>query len=269
MKVSIISSVLNEERNIEEFVESIKNQTLKPSEFIIVDGGSKDKTYFILKKLSKKIKFLKIFQKKGANISTSRNLAIKHSKSEIIVSIDAGTKYEGNWLKNLTEGFNGQVSFGIEKPIIKNKFQKILAKSILHKGVPGSSRNMIFLKRIWKEVGGYPEDLNIAEDTLFDEKIKKVGYKISKVKNAICYWEMRENLEEVKKQFYNYGYWDGVLQKKYGMLPKKYKILVFLLLVGYIFYPLFWVVSKFSLRVEIDLHRRYNYLNGFLKSYLE
>ena len=37
---------------------------------------------------------------------------------------------------------------------------------------------MIFLKKIWKKVGGYPVDMERAEDTLFDERIKKEGYKI-------------------------------------------------------------------------------------------
>ena len=269
MKVSLVSTVLNEEKNAKDWLKSIIVQTKRPSEFIIVDGGSSDKTYEILEKYGKKYKWIKFYQRKGFNISKGRNYAIKMAKHEVIAVCDAGGKYDKNWLKNLTQGFNGQVSFGIDKSLIKNDFQKILAKVILHKNVPGSSRNMIFLKKIWKEVKGYPEDLDRAEDTLFDEKIKRKGYKIGRVGDAICFWEMRKNLDEVKKQFYDYGYWDGVLQRKYGLLPKKYKILIIILIFSLPLYPIFWIISRNSLYFKINFERRYSYLNGFLRGYLK
>ena len=175
--------------------------------------------------------------------------------------------YKKDWLEKLVNGFNGQVGFGIDKPLITNDFQRILAKKILHNDVPGSSRNMIFLKKIWKEVGGYPEDMERAEDTLFDERIKSKGYKISRVNDAICFWEMRKNLMEVKKQFYGYGYWDGVLQKRYKILPKKYKILILILFLLIPLYPLFWMVSKISLVFKIEFVRRFTYFRGFIEGF--
>jgi len=266
-KVSLICTLFNEEKNVKYFMNSIVNQNEKPGEFIIIDGGSKDKTYPILKNFSKKYKWIKVFQVKGANISKGRNYAIKKSKNEIIAVCDAGGEYRRDWLKKLVGGFNGKVSFGIDKPRIRNNFQKVLAKKILRKNTPGSSRNMIFSKKIWKEVGGYPEDIERAEDTLFDERIKKAGYKISRVEGAICFWEMRENLEEVKKQFSGYGYWDGVSHKKHGMLPGRYKVLIFLMFFTFPLYPLFWIFSKFSLGSKIVFERRYSYFFGFIKGY--
>ncbi|RLG16029.1 glycosyltransferase, partial [Nanoarchaeota archaeon] len=44
MKVSLICTVLNEEDTIEDLLKSIIKQTRRPDEFVIVDGGSKDKT---------------------------------------------------------------------------------------------------------------------------------------------------------------------------------------------------------------------------------
>ncbi len=265
MKVSLINTLLNEEKNVDSFLNSIVKQTEKPEEFIIVDGGSKDKTYKIVKKFVKKYKWIKAFQLKGANISKGRNYAIKKSKNEIIIVCDAGGEYKKDWIGKLKIGFNGAVGFGADKPLIRNDFQRVLAKKILHKNVPGSSRNMIFLKRIWQEVKGYPEDLNRAEDTLFEERIKKKGYNIGRIRDAVCYWEMRENLEEVRKQFYGYGYWDGILQKKYKLLPMKYRILINLLIIAIPAYPLFWLISQSSLEFKIDFVRRYAYLRGFLK----
>ena len=267
MKISLISTVLNEDKNIDFFIKSIINQIKKPDEFIIVDGGSTDKTYQILKKFSKKYKWIKVFQKKGFNISQGRNYAIKKAKNGVIATCDAGGKYRKDWLEKLTVGFNGEVSFGTNKPLIKNNFQKVLAKKVLHKRVVGSSRNMIFQKEIWKEVEGYPEDMVIGEDTLFDERIKKKGYKIIKIPNAICEWEMRDDLKSVKRQYYRYGYWDGVAYRRHKTLPLKPRLAVLILTLALPLYPLLRLISKLSLGFKIDVIRRFAYLKGFYRGF--
>ena len=141
--VSVISTVLNEEKSITKFLDSLINQTVSPREIIFVDGGSKDGTLKILKDYAKRNNILKVFQEVGANISEGRNFAIKKARGNIIATCDAGGKYKQNWLENLTEGFNGSVGFGIDKPLIGNGFQKALAKVIVHQDVCGSSRNII------------------------------------------------------------------------------------------------------------------------------
>ena len=57
MCLSIVTTVLNNEKYIRDCVDSVKRQKFKNKyEHIIVDGGSKDDTLKILKKLKKKIK---------------------------------------------------------------------------------------------------------------------------------------------------------------------------------------------------------------------
>jgi glycosyltransferase involved in cell wall biosynthesis len=267
MKVSLITTVKNEEKNIEVFIKSIINQTKKPDEFIIVDGGSSDNTYKILKKYSKKYNWIRVYQLNGANISQGRNYAIQKAKNEIIVVVDAGTKYKKNWLENLTKHFVADVGYGKTLPWVENDFQKILAKKMKQRF--GSSRNIIFKKSVWKKVGGYPEDLKCAEDTVFNEKIRIAGFKSQLIPNAICYWEMRSSLDDLKKQFYNYGYWDAKAYKKYKILPTKSKILIMFLTPLIILYPVFWLISKFSLSIKIDVVRRFSYLKGFWIGFLE
>jgi glycosyltransferase involved in cell wall biosynthesis len=264
IKISLISTVLNEEKVIKYFINSIVKQTKKPDEFIIVDGGSKDKTYKILKEISKNHYWIKVYQKIGANISEGRNYAIKKSKNGIIVVCDSGTIYKKDWLEKLIKEFkekNADVGFGKTLPLTKTKFQKILAKSIKQRF--GSSRNIIFKKRVWEKIGGYPEDLRIGEDTLFNERIKKQNFNIILIPNAIGYWEMRNNLNDFKKQFYNYGYWDGIAYKKYHLLPLHHKIAVLGITILIPFYPIFFILSLFSLSIKVKLIKRINYVLGF------
>ncbi len=268
-KVSVISTVLNEEDSICNFLDSIVNQTRIPNEFIIVDGGSNDRTLDIIEDYSKKHKWIRIYRLDGSNIPKARNYAIKKAKNDIIAVCDAGNKYDKSWLENLMNGFDGNVGFGLEKAWIKNEFQSIISKKLFHKKKPnGSSKNMIFSKKVWFEVGGYPEDLNAGEDTIFELKIKKKGYDVPTIPDAVSYWEMRKDIEGLRKQFYWYGYWDGISYRKYKMLPKRHIFAVMLLTPLLLLYPIGMLFSWLSISFKIDLVRRYEFIKGFWKGFL-
>ena len=60
--VSVIMSVHNAEKTIEDCVRSILSQTYENIEFLILDDFSTDKTKEILKKLEKKSEKIKLYQ---------------------------------------------------------------------------------------------------------------------------------------------------------------------------------------------------------------
>ena len=60
MKISIIIPVFNVERYLPILLNSIENQTYKNYEVILIDDGSKDNSYMIMKDYSKKNNRIKI-----------------------------------------------------------------------------------------------------------------------------------------------------------------------------------------------------------------
>jgi glycosyltransferase involved in cell wall biosynthesis len=82
MKISIITVCLNNEKTILETLNSVLNQTYKNIEHIIVDGKSKDKTKFFLKKYPLKDK--KIYSLKRAGVYNALNYGIKKATGDII-----------------------------------------------------------------------------------------------------------------------------------------------------------------------------------------
>ncbi|MCS2307931.1 glycosyltransferase [Bacteroides thetaiotaomicron] len=56
-KVSVITVVFNEEHAIEETLRSVIRQTYSNKEYIVIDGGSKDKTVDIIKKYQTNIDY--------------------------------------------------------------------------------------------------------------------------------------------------------------------------------------------------------------------
>ena len=105
MKVSLITTVLNEENSIEKFLKSVIQQTKKPNEFIIVDGGSTDNTYEIIKKYAKKYNWIKVFRVNGASVGMGRNIAIQKARNKIIACTDAGCILDRKWLEKITKPF--------------------------------------------------------------------------------------------------------------------------------------------------------------------
>lgn len=255
MKFSLITTVFNEEESIKEFIKSLNEQTEYPDEFVIVDGGSTDKTVKILsEELSSKINFKIIIDEtcskkysKGP-IAKGRNIAIINSNYENILVTDAGCILDENWIKEMKKSFienNADIVSGWYKANITNEFQKNIADifcpsidKIDKKKFLPSSRSLGFKKKLWEEVGGYPETSYTAEDTLFDIKIFRIAENIVMNENAFVYWEVPKDDDELIKKLYQYGYGEG--QQKIFLFKNfmrlflliSFPILVFLILIG-------------------------------------
>lgn len=238
-KIAVITTIRNEERGIEKFLDSILNQSIVPDEIVIVDGGSTDRTADIIKRYEKCNSSIKLITKDGCNISQGRNIAIKNSNSEIIAVTDAGCILDDNWLRNITRPiFEGKAMAvgGNYMPHTTSDFEECLAlltfKTLNYNEeefLP-SSRSIAFEKSVWEEVGGYPEWLYTAEDTLFDKKIKKKGHNIYFAKEAVVFWQPRSSYKKVFKQYYLYSRGDAHAELFTKMYLVKLAIYFFILI---------------------------------------
>ena len=85
--VSVIIPTFNREKTIERAIKSVLNQTYQDIEVIIVDDGSKDRTYEQIKRIdSDKIRY--IYQE-NAGASAARNTGILAAKGEYIAFQDS------------------------------------------------------------------------------------------------------------------------------------------------------------------------------------
>jgi glycosyltransferase involved in cell wall biosynthesis len=219
MKVSVVATVFNEEASIKALLDSLFSQTQKPTEIVIVDGGSTDSTYPILRQYQQKYKILKVLVEKGS-IAHGRNESIKHAKYPIIAQTDAGCILHHDWLAKITKPLEdpdiGLVA-GFYHMITTAPFQKAAAPFFgtpPHRFDPRnflpSARSMAFRKKVWKQVGGYDENLDRAgEDTLFNYHVYKAGIKIYREKDAIVDWQVPKNFKEAAKKFFQYAKGDA------------------------------------------------------------
>lgn len=260
VKVSVIVTVRNEENSVLHLLHSLENQSLKPYEVIIVDGGSTDRTVEVVKSfINSRDSSFRLILAEGANRSKGRNMGISVVTSEIVACTDAGVVLDKFWLENLVKPLiDGDADFvgGVYVQSGKSLLQQCigilqypnLEKLRVEDFLP-SSRSVAFKKSVWKSIGGYPENLEKAEDTYFDLMVKEKGFKVSLAKNALVFWPARDSLKGLFLQYFSYAEWDVkaglVLKLKiYRLLFLSYFFLAFLLFCtfkfGYLGFLLFF-----------------------------
>ena len=96
--ISIITVVLNGEKTLKKCIQSVINQSYPQNkiEYIVIDGGSRDRTISIIKKYEKKISYW--HSKKDRGLYDAMNKGIKKSSGEIIGILNADDFYYKNAL---------------------------------------------------------------------------------------------------------------------------------------------------------------------------
>jgi glycosyltransferase involved in cell wall biosynthesis len=234
VKVSVIVTVFNEEASIQRLLNSLAQQTRRPDEVIVCDGGSSDQTLPLLQRHQEQqtagLLNLQVLSAPGANISQGRNYAIQAAAGPIIAVTDAGVRLDQRWLERLIAPWErasadcapeqpaAVAGFFLPDPDADDVFATAMAATVLplhadidpHKFLP-SSRSVAFRKTAWQAVGGYPEWLDYCEDLVFDFKLKAYnhGQPFVWAPDALVYFRPRQNLRSFWQQYYRYARGDG------------------------------------------------------------
>ena len=117
--ISILIPIYNNEKYIEQCVNSIISQTYKNIEIICINDGSTDNTKEILENLQKKDKRIKIINKKNTGYGNSLNIAIQSAKGEYIAIIESDDHIKNTMLETLLKYIKED-----ETDIVKANFYK-------------------------------------------------------------------------------------------------------------------------------------------------
>ncbi len=164
---SIITPVLNGEKFIKKNIESLKNQSFKNYEHIIIDGKSSDKTIQIINKNKNKKNILII--KKDKNLWEAINRGIKISKGNFIGILNSDDYLYRNGLKIIHKYFKNDKSlsyiFGAVKKnnriLYKLEKNKIFYKFNVY---PSHSVSFFVKNNIQKEIGYYNSNYDLCAD---------------------------------------------------------------------------------------------------------
>jgi len=173
-KVSVIVPTYNRADRLERALNSIVSQTYQDFELIVVDDGSTDKTYQLMKSFPKAQYF---YIKKNSGVSKARNVGLAFAKGELICFLDSDDLWKEKkiqiqslWLENNKDS---QICYTDEiwvrngvrvNPMNRHrKYSGDIFRHCLGLCIVSPSSVMIRAK-LFDEIGNFDESLPACED---------------------------------------------------------------------------------------------------------
>lgn len=186
--ISVVMSVYNAEKYLDEAIESILNQTHKDFEFIIINDGSIDKSLEIIEKYKQQDERIVLISRENKGLIASLNEGIEKARGKYIARMDADDislpkRFEeqlkimendkeivvcGSWINVFGENRKEKISkyFQYDKQI---KANLIMSCCFAHPSVM-MRRDAFVDNNIW-----YDENFKNAEDYHLWTQLAKVG----------------------------------------------------------------------------------------------
>lgn len=281
-KISVVIPTFNSWKTLEKSIKSILSQSLLPTEIIIVDNASTDKTPDYLRKFkSKKIK-LRIFRNTTNNgVTGGRNRGIQEADKNLdyIFFFDHDMYAEKHMLVELLKVAESDENIGIVTPKIfywrdKKRIwaagtgMNLWTGQVLFRGgrdegkyekveeVQVAPAAMLVRKEVIRKIKEFDNAYFATyEDTDFCFRARKSGFKVYYAPKAVAYHDLPIDLKEESIRLLSRSYLVGrnrvIFMKKFG---KNFLVFTFFLPI-YIFY---------YLRLALK-NKRFNAWREFLK----
>jgi glycosyltransferase involved in cell wall biosynthesis len=226
IKISFITPCYNCEKTIDETVKSILNLNLPEFEICMVDDGSKDRTYKLIKNYQKKypnnIKIGKNQENRGGGYT--RNVCFSMSKYPYIFLLDSDNvlrKEPFSRLLDEVEEEDNLIAFETIKFFYSTPFKwiKLAYKDLIFKKMemnfndlrrtmthPVVDGNYLYKREVFEKLNGYETDLGALESWSFGYKALVAGYKYKIVKGASYFHRVHRDsywFRELDKNFEN------------------------------------------------------------------
>lgn len=198
MRVSVIIPALNEEKNIETTLRSIKAQDYEGEiELIVADGNSTDKTVEISKSYGAKVVI-----EHTRTIAAGRQAGAKISHGDLLLYTDADVWAEKAWVRQMVRAFDDPkvvAAYGVINPRNTSGLERLLlggaARATAHLlNLVGtdyvSGNNLAVRKTSFDKIGGFNITLITGEDTDIIQRARKIG-KVVFVPEAKIDYSMR------------------------------------------------------------------------------
>jgi glycosyltransferase involved in cell wall biosynthesis len=182
--VSVVVPARDSEKYLPDLLHALESQTLAADRFevIIVDDGSADRTAAIVADwASRDSRRRFLVRGKGAGPAHARNLGVRAARGEWVAFTDSDTVPDPDWLE---AGLGALQSLGVEA--LEGAIYNDGEATGFYTGVMNlrggifMTANMIFLRRLVLEVGGFDERFEVpsAEDRELSMRVLAAGREI-------------------------------------------------------------------------------------------
>ena len=217
-KISIITITYNSEQTLQRTIDSIINQHYQNLEYIIVDGGSKDKTIDIVKNNEKQI--AKWISEPDKGISDAFNKGIRMATGDLVGLINSDDQLEVGALSLLANVYSDDIDVYCGDLLLWNETtgEKHVVIPSLHFSFNGMSNichpATFIRKEAYEKYGMYDVSCKYAMDCDLLMRFERAGAKIVHIDNVLACFSLggvtftrftKERLDEIERVYRNNG----------------------------------------------------------------
>lgn len=202
--VSIIITTKNSAGTLKAFLQSIKNQSYKNIEIILVDNFSTDKTLDLAKSFTKKV------YSKGPERSAQRNFGVSKAAGKYVFILDSDMELQKNVVSDCILKIQKDQNLGAlivpEKSFGKGFWTQCKAfERSFYIGDDNIEAARFFKKTLFKKFKGYDFAITGPEDWDLPLRMREAGVKIGRVRSYILHNEGKVSLFKLMKKKFYYG----------------------------------------------------------------
>jgi glycosyltransferase involved in cell wall biosynthesis len=187
MKYVIVTAAKNEEEYIENTLRAVTSQTVRPSEWVIVDDDSHDGTADIAKAYAARNPWIVVIRRVAA---ADRNFAskarafamgyglLRTSDFDCVGNLDADVSFAADYFERLLEFFRGDPALGIAG----GRFRDFASDGKSHPSTnsPDSVRGpaQMFRRKCYEDIGGYQPLAKGGIDAAAEITARMKGWKV-------------------------------------------------------------------------------------------
>jgi succinoglycan biosynthesis protein ExoA len=232
-RVTIVMTVLNEERHLRDAVERLLEQDY-PGELdvVIAVGPSKDRTHEVAASLAAANAHVHVVDNPSGRTPSGLNAAIAAGDSEVVVRIDGHAMVPRDYVRTgvLTLEATGADNVGgIMAAEGTTDFERTVARAMTSRfGVGGASFHVggepgealtvylgCFRRDALARVGGYDETMVRAQDWEMNLRIRQTGGLVWFTPDMRVTYRPRHTLAALARQYHDYGRWRREVSRRH------------------------------------------------------
>jgi succinoglycan biosynthesis protein ExoA len=266
-EISVILPVLNEEKYLEDSVNSILSQNfIGAIEVILAVGPSQDQTMKIAQSIQSRDSRVVVVENPSGKTAAGLNLAIAAARYSIIVRVDGHSQIPKDYCETAFQILEqtGAVNVGgIMAAEGVSLFERAVARAMrsplgvgasrFHTGGGAGESDTVYLGCFRKEallvVGGFDERFTRAQDWELNFRLRQSGGVVYFDPRLKVTYRPRSTVKALAKQYFEYGRWRRVVSRRHqGSINYRYLAPPFTvaatslsLIAGALFGPLFLI----------------------------
>lgn len=237
--LSVVIGVRNGARFIRGCLESVYAQGLPESQFevLVVDGRSEDATRAEVERFVKErgITNLRVLDNPRRTLAAAFNVALGHVRGTYVAKVDAQSRLSEGYFKTLLQVLAEREDVGLvggrfapkgDTPKARAFAQVLTDPFLVGPAKYRYTKTMTEIDTVYlgvyrrtaiEQVGEFDETLLRSEDTDFNFRLRRAGWKVLLVPSVHAEYYVRETFRASWVQFFGYAYWRTAFVLKHGL----------------------------------------------------